>query len=386
MFQLEGVEAVAQELDSHSGWDPRFGVWKPKLRRVSNELVQESPPSFAELDQFLGRSIPPIKVLWRGSSSIGDSLGNCSTESLKALTQLGVDFQFSSLNEVNGQTSGKFDLEIQIPGAKEAQEDRCVRYLFHEFGHFYNFPIREKDLLWAPSMWIHKKLKAGFPKNRILLAPHGVDLQCFHPKVDLHPELTDGKFRFLYLGTTTSRKGIDLLLQAFEAESRFMPQAELLLKVSPTSSGFIWKKIYEQGNQVRVWDQTMTPPELARVIRSCQVLVSPSRAEAFCLPVLEAMACGIPAIVTRGSAMEEFSNSESRFSIEAEEVRIPIPGKEISFLEPNLDALRTLLRKSYESRELLQSMGKSAKKSAGRFSWGDVSRMLLVKAWDIFQG
>lgn len=385
MFQLDGVETFAKELDSHSGWDPRFGVWKPKLRRVSDELVQESPSSFAEIDTFSVRPIPQIKVLWRGSASIGDSLGNCSAESLKALTQLGVDYQFSSLSEVNGQTSGKFDLEIQIPGVKEGQSDRSVRYLFHEFGHFYNFPIREQDLLWAPSKWIHKKLKTSFPKNQILLVPHGVDLQCFHAQVKSHPELTGEKFRFLYLGTTTSRKGIDLLLQAFEAESRFMPQAELLLKISPTSSGFIWKKIYEQGKQVRVWDQAMTPLELARVIRSCQVLVSPSRAEAFCLPVLEAMACGIPAIVTRGSAMEEFSNPESCFSIESEEVRIPIPGKEMSFLEPNLDSLRALLRKSYENRERLRSMGNVAAESAKRFSWEKVTRMLLIKAWDNYQ-
>jgi glycosyltransferase involved in cell wall biosynthesis len=43
------------------------------------------------------------------------------------------------------------------------------------------------------------------------------------------------------------------------------------------------------------------------IIKQCHSFVMPSRGEAFCIPVLEAMACGIPAIWTENTGMDDFA-------------------------------------------------------------------------------
>src|SRR5207237_859153 len=49
----------------------------------------------------------------------------------------------------------------------------------------------------------------------------------------------------------------------------------------------------------------VTGEELAEAYRSADVLVMPSLHEGFCLPVVEAMACGLPVIAARATALPE---------------------------------------------------------------------------------
>ena len=45
---------------------------------------------------------------------------------------------------------------------------------------------------------------------------------------------------------------------------------------------------------------------MAALYRSCDVLVHPYRGEGFAMPVLEAMASGLPVVVTAGGPTDEF--------------------------------------------------------------------------------
>ena len=58
--------------------------------------------------------------------------------------------------------------------------------------------------------------------------------------------------------------------------------------------------------RVVLLDDDLSDEEMAALYRACDVLVHPYRGEGFAMPVLEAMACGLPVIVTGGGPTDEF--------------------------------------------------------------------------------
>ena len=54
----------------------------------------------------------------------------------------------------------------------------------------------------------------------------------------------------------------------------------------------------ERGYPVEYIDHNLSETEVARLYAACDCLVHPFRGEGFALPVVEAMACGLPVIVT----------------------------------------------------------------------------------------
>jgi glycosyltransferase involved in cell wall biosynthesis len=59
------------------------------------------------------------------------------------------------------------------------------------------------------------------------------------------------------------------------------------------------------ADQYRINLQPLPPAMMARVYSTFDVLLNPSAGEGFGVPIIEAQACGVPAIVTDFSAMKE---------------------------------------------------------------------------------
>ncbi len=66
--------------------------------------------------------------------------------------------------------------------------------------------------------------------------------------------------------------------------------------------------------RVRLIEDELSDDELAALYRACDVLVHPYRGEGFAMPVLEAMACGLPVIVTGGGPTDEFCPPRRRLA------------------------------------------------------------------------
>ena len=213
----------------------------------------------------------------------------------------------------------------------------------------------------TPSRWSAEGFyKAGFRPEQVLIVPHGVDTATFRPMPDLRHQvrsrlgLADDDFVFLSVGAMTSNKGVDLLLRAFSEVSRKFPHARLVLKgMDPlyNSMNFLAPSIVRIPSRDRrrvlqrlsYLGQSFSHAALAMLYQVADIYVSPYRAEGFNIPVLEAAACGVPVICTKGGATDDFVSDAFALRIESKKFLLPSEEQEMSQLEPDLEHLIALM-------------------------------------------
>jgi glycosyltransferase involved in cell wall biosynthesis len=153
--------------------------------------------------------------------------------------------------------------------------------------------------------------------------------------------------RFIYAGQISLRKGVPILLQAWENAG--LRSAELLLVGS-------WrlnknKKVSLPRGVVYV--PACSSETLRDLYRHADVFVFPSFFEGFALALLEAMACGLPAIASAATGGDDVLT-------EASGRVLPVG---------NLDSLIDALRWFEQNRDRLSVMGHAARKQAELCTW-----------------
>lgn len=110
----------------------------------------------------------------------------------------------------------------------------------------------------------------------------------------------DGVFRVLYCGGLTVAKGVPVLLDAFARLP--LPDAELTLVGGWSSRGMRRHVRAAAARDPRIRLETGDP---LRHLRRADVYVHPSFQDGFGYAPLEALACGVPVIVTEDTGMKE---------------------------------------------------------------------------------
>lgn len=246
-----------------------------------------------------------------------------------------------------------------------------------EYGHLPTAwlpALRDRvDEIWAPSNYVKRVYeRSGVPGEKIQVIPWGVDPAVFTPEAVPLLLPTPKTFRFLYVGGTVARKGFDRLLDAYLAE--FGPDEDVCLVVKDNGADTVYRfgnfrqqAIAAQndpsGPAVLYLDRPMTPGQLASLYTACHCFVAPYRGEGFGLPILEAMACGIPPILPRGGASDDFVAEETGWSLESEETEgschEPLCGPLLE-LSISQEYLRQRMRKAFEEREQTRAKGSAA--------------------------
>ena len=196
----------------------------------------------------------------------------------------------------------------------------------------------------------------GVPAAKMRVGPYGVDLANFHPASQPRPE--SDLFRAIFTGQLTQRKGLSYLLRGYR---RFQRADSRLTLVGSFVGGLQSLRPFADLFE-HVPHQTRAG--LAQLYRASDVFVFPTLVEGMPLVVLEAMACGLPVIVTANGP--------------ADIVRDGIDGFIIP--ERDADALCDRLECLYRDRELRLWMGENAAARAREFSWtayGNAARTCL---------
>lgn len=230
------------------------------------------------------------------------------------------------------------------------------------------------DYIWTPSCWGRQNVIGnGFNPEKVSIVPQGVDSDFFTPG----PKYS-GNFRFLMVGKWEERKFQDGLVKAFAAEFHPGERVELVLHAhNPYIQGFSMKKKLEDlgisnRNNIKL-SEKCNQIALRELYRSAHCFVMPTRAEGWGLPILEAMACGVPAIVTRYSAPLDFVTEENGYLLNVERL---VDAHDDDFgihsgqwAEPDIRHLRFLMRRAFENRGEVLDKGRVAHGDAGHFSW-----------------
>lgn len=151
----------------------------------------------------------------------------------------------------------------------------------------------------------------GIPPEKIDVALPGYNTTAYRP---LPPEQVDA-FRqrlnlperfWLFLGTLEPRKNLVTLLEAYAA----LPRSERLPLILAGGKGWDYDPIFAAVERLSLSDSVRFPgfvpvEDLPLWYNSAEVFIYPSVFEGFGLPVLEALACGTPVIVSNASSLPE---------------------------------------------------------------------------------
>ena len=198
------------------------------------------------------------------------------------------------------------------------------------------FFARNENRIVTSTEWSRNRIiEYGFPEERVHISPLGVDAGIFKP---IWPDarargrsalgVESDETLFLNIGPPLWNKGIDLLLQAFATLRLRGLKVRLLIKDQQKVYGVTLDAIMQTlGKSVPALmldvvragiitvPMNLSPQQLATLFGLADCYVSPYRAEGFNLPVLEAVACGVPTIVTRGGATDDFCNDATSLRI-----------------------------------------------------------------------
>jgi glycosyltransferase involved in cell wall biosynthesis len=170
--------------------------------------------------------------------------------------------------------------------------------------------LRRADAWVAISSAIREELiRAGIPAEAIESIPNGVDTAHFRPVADdvqrselrRRLGLDPGRALVVYTGRLVSYKGLPVLLRAWE-RMKGRETATLLL----VGSGGLDIHDCEEELRDAVRDRGLgdgvvfagAVDDVAPYLQAADVYVLPSENEAFGISLVEAMACGLPAVAT----------------------------------------------------------------------------------------
>jgi glycosyltransferase involved in cell wall biosynthesis len=157
--------------------------------------------------------------------------------------------------------------------------------------------LRTCDLLFADSRFTADELVRlrGVPEERVAVAYPGIDpiFSADGPQADL------GGPYVLAVSTLEPRKNLPALVEAFQLLRRRRPELTLALV---GLEGWEERPLAAEGVRLLGY---VPDDELARLYRGAAAFAYASQFEGFGLPVVEALACGVPAVVSSHPSLDE---------------------------------------------------------------------------------
>ncbi len=213
--------------------------------------------------------------------------------------------------------------------------------------------------------------------SQVYVTPLAVDHHLFKPVSRWRKEGKD-QFSFIFVGSFSFRKGVDLLIQSFFEEFD-STEANLLLHC-PQSN--LEKMITQVKKQLQVKsipkniflrNEAVTPAWLNRYYNRADVFVTLTRGEGWGLPITEAMLCGLPVIAPLSTAMLDYLNEEVAFCLPTYQRSISEitddfgqgfkkhEGTNVNYFEVNIQQARETMRAVFLNRQKAAIIGEKGR-------------------------
>ena len=183
--------------------------------------------------------------------------------------------------------------------------------------HFFN-KLKEYDQIWVPSQWQAEcTIAQGMPADKVKVVPEGVDVKTFYPedpKTVL--DYVDGRFKFVVFGRWDYRKSTKELIETFLKEFKPEEPVDLIVSIDNPFSGDGHKTTEDRLQAYGFTDERIkvkhfpSREDYITYMKNGHVFLSCARSEGWNLPLIEAMACGTPAIYSECCAQMEFAKGK----------------------------------------------------------------------------
>ena len=190
--------------------------------------------------------------------------------------------------------------------ARQIVEDRSVARILEWYTRWFYGAM---DEIRVPTMRYIDVLEArGFDPGKMRRFGRGVDLDVFRPHADAGRAFLRERFdigggiTLLYAGRVSADKGLDLLVQVFRRLSEKRP--DLTLLIAGDGPYLCTLKAKTNGEGV-VFTGRVDNARMPQVYGAAHVFVFPSATDTFGKAVLEAQACGLPAVVSDEGGPQE---------------------------------------------------------------------------------
>ena len=237
------------------------------------------------------------------------------------------------------------------------------------------------DEVWVPSRFNLEGFESSGLRRPVHIMPLGVDTDHFHPGIRAHRH-PDGDFVFLANFEWGERKAPEMLFEVFNRTFRRDDPVVLVCKTINRDGAVNVEqriralRLRAMGGRIGfIHNREFAYCEMGVLYRSADCFVSAGRGEGWDMPLLEAMACGLPTIATDWGAHRDFAHDDIcyplaiRGTVPAANVRCPYY-QGFSWADPDPDHLGVLLRRVFEQREEAAGKGRrAAVEVAARWSW-----------------
>ena len=204
--------------------------------------------------------------------------------------------------------------------------------------------------------WIER----GIPAEKIKILPRGLDTSLFHPsrRTDAFREkfgARNGEPVLLYVGRISKEKDLDVLVARLPKLRENHPATRLVF----VGDGPYLKELRDALPDA-VFTGYLSGGELARAFASADIFVFPSTTDTFGNVVLEAMASGLPAIVSdTGGPRELVKNGVTGYITHSRDIEDFTSATERLLADPTLrETMRSNARAAVQNRDWSEAFAK----------------------------
>ena len=196
-------------------------------------------------------------------------------------------------------------------------------------------------------------LRNGWPADRLFTVNLGINPKRFFFKKKV-PQ--SGKLKLLFVGTMTRRKGLEILFQAINR----LPKAQIeLTLIGPMADA---TDILRANANRHTYLPFLHHEELVQHYQEADLFVFPSLLDSWAQTVLEAMACGTPAIVTENTGAKDAVQQGGGWVIPAN----------------NADTLEKSILHCLNHPDELVAKGREAHRIAQKYTWEQYNQQLTT--------
>lgn len=234
--------------------------------------------------------------------------------------------------------------------------------------HFFK-KLLEFDQLWVPTTWQAQcSINQGFPADRVKIIPEGINVNKFCPGDSLIPDkYVSDRFRFILIGRWDARKSTTQIIRAFLTEFKSNEPIDLFIHVDNpfghTMDGMnsTEERLEKYGftderiKILRGLEKVENDDLYLAYLRNCHCFLSCAMSEGWNIPLIQAIAVGVPTVSSNYGAQLDFAGEVSNLVNIKRHVK---PGKLFmqsnspgTIAEPDFEHLQQVMRDVYNNYE-----------------------------------